>query len=74
VDFPVDDRDRARGLAHDLWPHVAHEIGLGPGLALLVRTVHVDRPGTVSTEVLVTIRYHVTCEGIEVYPFRSSSA
>jgi hypothetical protein len=37
---------------------------------LLVRNVHVNRPGTVFTEVLVNIRYHVTYEGIEVYPLQ----
>lgn len=62
--------DRARQLAHELWPHVAHEIGLGPKLGLLVRNVHVRRPGTVFTDVLVHIRYHVTYEGIEVYPLQ----
>ncbi|WP_329052886.1 hypothetical protein OG738_09360 [Amycolatopsis sp. NBC_01488] len=70
MEFPVDDMDRARQLAHELWPHVAHEIGLGPKLGLLVRNVHVDRPGTVFTDILVHIRYHITYEGIEVYPLQ----
>jgi hypothetical protein len=70
VEFPVDDMDRARQLAHELWPHVAHEIGLEPGLGLLVRNVHVDRPGTVFTDVLVHVRYHITYEGLEVYPLQ----
>lgn len=70
MEFPVDDLDRAQQLAHELWPHVAHEIGLGPKLGLLVRNVHVDRPGTVFTDILVHIRYHITYEGIEVYPLQ----